>query len=78
MSDSTMDIEPFPTAALLPKKETQRDSFLAKHPEFDGRGVRIAIFDSGVDPGAQGLQVSVDGHRRVHCLIMSSCRPPGH
>ena len=37
----------FPCWALQPRRETGATAFLAKYPEYDGRGTIIAIFDSG-------------------------------
>ncbi|KAJ8771388.1 hypothetical protein K2173_026565 [Erythroxylum novogranatense] len=56
-------------ASLMPKKEIGADRFLEAHPEFDGRGTVIAIFDSGVDPAAAGLQETSDGKPKVLDVI---------
>ncbi|XP_047941197.1 tripeptidyl-peptidase 2 isoform X1 [Salvia hispanica] len=56
-------------ASLMPKKEIAADRFVKEHPEYDGRGVIVAIFDSGVDPAAVGLEVTSDGKPKVLDVI---------
>jgi tripeptidyl-peptidase-2 len=52
-------------SGLMPKQDTQADTFIQEHPEWDGRGITVAIFDTGIDPGAVGLQTCPDGRPKV-------------
>ena len=53
----------------MPKEEIGASRFLRDHPQFDGRGVVVAVFDTGVDPGAPGLQVCPDGRPKMLDVI---------
>lgn len=47
----------FPTKGILPKDEIEVTTFLKKYPNYDGRGIVVAIFDTGIDVGNEGLRV---------------------
>ena len=49
----------------MPLASTGAGRFVAAHPEWDGRGVLIAILDSGVDPGAAGLETTSTGQPKL-------------
>ena len=50
---------------LMPLKSAGVDLFRAAHPTYDGRGILIAILDSGIDPGVPGLTVTSTGGPKV-------------
>jgi len=50
---------------LMPLKSTGVDVFRTAHPTYDGRGVLIAILDSGIDPGVAGLITTSVGSPKI-------------
>ncbi|KAK2077755.1 hypothetical protein QBZ16_004603 [Prototheca wickerhamii] len=53
----------------MPKHDIQATEFLEKHPTYDGRGVVVAIFDTGVDPGAAALAKTPSGEPKIIDVI---------
>ncbi len=49
----------------LTRHEIGVDRFLASHPDLDGKGVVIAVLDTGVDMGVEGLKALPDGKVKV-------------
>ncbi len=49
----------------MPLHTTGVDVFRMRNPTFDGRGVLIAILDSGIDVGVPGLQTGPTGGQKV-------------
>ncbi len=49
----------------LPLGSTGVPPFLTAHPAWDGRGVLIAILDTGIDPGVVGLSLTSTGEPKL-------------
>jgi tripeptidyl-peptidase-2 len=52
-------------AGLMPLRSTGVDTFHVAYPTADGRGVIVAILDSGLDPGLPGLAETTTGRPKV-------------
>jgi len=50
---------------LMTQKEMKLDAFREAYPDFDGKGVVIAVLDTGVDMGVEGLKELPDGTPKV-------------
>lgn len=50
---------------LMPLASTGVPAWLQAHPEWDGRGVLIAILDSGIDPNVDGLKTTSTGQPKL-------------
>ncbi len=50
---------------LMTRTETGVQQFQSCHPEYDGSGVVIAVLDTGVDMGVEGLKQLPDGTAKV-------------
>jgi hypothetical protein len=53
------------SAGLMPLRSTGVAEFRTLRPNADGRGVLIAILDSGIDPGTMGLITTSQGTPKV-------------
>ncbi len=56
---------PHPSWEFLSTSTVGADRFITAHPEWDGRGVLIAVCDSGVELGLPGLAETSDGKPKV-------------
>ncbi|EUB56221.1 Tripeptidyl-peptidase 2 [Echinococcus granulosus] len=63
---------PLAMQSMIPKREIGALQFLKSNPEYDGRGTVIAIWDTGVDPTARGLQITSHGEPKIIDFIDAS------
>jgi len=56
---------------LLLQQETEALAFLKKYDKYDGRGIVVAVLDTGVDPAADGLKVTFNFNFQLLFLLLS-------
>ncbi len=56
---------PAPYADLLSRDAVGAAAFTEAHPTWDGRGVVVAVLDTGVDPTVPGLRQTTTGETKV-------------
>ena len=61
LATATSQAEAPKTWNYMPSSETGTADFIAAHPTWDGRGVAVAILDTGVDAFAPGLLTTSTG-----------------
>jgi tripeptidyl-peptidase II len=54
-----------PLAGQLPKNDLGVAAFLQQYPEYNGQKIRVAVLDTGIDPGHPFLQTTPDGQRKI-------------
>ncbi|KFD63084.1 hypothetical protein M514_08018, partial [Trichuris suis] len=69
MDDENSGKQLYPIFNLIPRRETEVEEFWNKHPTYDGRGVLIAVLDTGVDPSTPGMQTTSDGRTKVVDIV---------
>ncbi len=62
----------FPASGLMPKDPNGITEFLKENPGSDGKGVVVAIFDTGCDHNAPGLRITSDGKPKFIDFIDST------
>lgn len=67
--DSVAAVPYFPPWNFMSLSTAAVDTFLVEHPTYDGRGVMVLIFDTGIDPSIPGLQQTSTGSPKVVDLV---------
>ncbi|UCE62209.1 MAG: S8 family serine peptidase [Phycisphaerales bacterium] len=65
LSSSAACAQPAESWPQLSLATCQVDQFIKANPTSDGRGVVVAVFDTGVDPSIPGLTLTPDGEVKV-------------
>jgi hypothetical protein len=63
--DPQPSIDQIAESYLTARSRTGVEKLLARFPEADGRGIKVAVFDTGIDFGIEGLFKFHDGRQKL-------------